>query len=42
MGGPTAPGNPEESAVALLKLAKNITKEQTGKFLQKDGTCTGY
>lgn len=42
MGGPTATVKPDDSAAALLKLVKSVTKEHTGKFLQRDGSNIGY
>ncbi|KZV63991.1 NAD-P-binding protein [Peniophora sp. CONT] len=42
MGGAEAAIKPEDSAAALVKLAKSVTKEHVGKFLQRDGTSTGY
>lgn len=42
MGGAAAPVKAEDSAAALVKLAKRITKEQAGKFLHRDGTFAGY
>ncbi|VDC04726.1 unnamed protein product [Peniophora sp. CBMAI 1063] len=42
MGGPTATTKPEDSAAALVKLATSVTKDHAGKFLQRDGTSTGY
>ena len=37
MGGPNAWLTPEESSEAIVKTAKNLTMDQTSKFIYKDG-----
>jgi len=38
MGGESAPVKPEDSAAALIKLAKNANKDHAGKFFNRDGS----
>ncbi|VDC05593.1 unnamed protein product [Peniophora sp. CBMAI 1063] len=42
MGGSGAQLQPDDSASALLKLAKSVTKEHSGKFVQRNEANTGY
>lgn len=42
MGGPNAPLSPEESAASLLRTITQLSSEDSGKFLGRDGTTAGY
>jgi NAD(P)-dependent dehydrogenase (short-subunit alcohol dehydrogenase family) len=39
MGGSNAPITPEESVTALRSLLAGVTREQSGSFLNYDGTA---
>ena len=42
MGGPDAPVTPVESAAGLLNVMENISLEDTGKFIDWDGTARSW
>ena len=42
MGGPNAELSPSESALSIAETVGNLTIENAGLFLGRDGNCTSY